>query len=121
MDNFINYGFQLTWTNNTDDDIKQGDVVIIGDSLITIAIENILVLEKGQLAIEGVWRVPKVEYSDIKQGDYVIWDPFRCAFNHKSKILWPGDISKGAFAFESAGVGDLTIAVKLHGRPGILG
>jgi len=53
--------------------VTAGDVVLIGSTVVTIAIEDIAASAKGAVSARGVWNVPK-DNSDVSAGDALYWD-----------------------------------------------
>ncbi len=102
---------------------KSGDVVVIGsngDALLGIALNDVAANAVGNAGIEDVWQCPKVSGAVIAQGEYVMWDSSANAFDDNLATPATGDVTDGAIAWESKGVGATTIIVKLIGKPGIL-
>lgn len=120
--NYQQEGDIIPWTNGGTA-VASDDVVVIGsngDALIGIALGDIANGETGSVGLCGVFTVPKVSAAVIAQGEYVIWDASAGAFDDNAAIAAAGDVSDGAIAFETAGAGVTTIAVKLIGKPGVL-
>lgn len=96
--------------------ISSGDVVVVGESL-GIAHGDIANGAVGVLHMEGVFTVPKVSGAVIAQGETVIYDVSAEAFDDNAATPAAGDVSGAAIAWEAAGDGVTTIAVKLQ-NPG---
>lgn len=103
--------------------ISAGDPVVVGangDASIGIAMTDIANGATGELAMEGVFDVPKVSAAVITQGETVIWDATAGAFDDNAATPASGDVSLACTAWESAGDAVTTIAVKLNTSKGVL-
>lgn len=95
-----------------------GQVVAIGNTL-GVATGDIANGAKGEIALEGVFRVPKVTGAVIATGESVLWDASAGAFDDNLAAPAAGDIGgAAAMAFEAAGNGVTTIAIRFTGAPG---
>ena len=72
MDNFIQEGEVLEWTNTTTSDVASGDVVVIGDR-IGVAVADIDVDDAGSLCVEGVFELDALTAATWDQGDVLYW------------------------------------------------
>ena len=98
--------------------ISAGDVVVIGN-IIGVAINDIANGATGSVATRGVFTVPKVSGAVIAQGESLVWDVSAGKFNDNAATPATGDISgPPAVAWEAAGNGVTTLAVKFTGVPG---
>jgi predicted RecA/RadA family phage recombinase len=111
MKNYIKKGNSINVTAGAD--ISSGDVVQVG-AFIGVASVDIANGSTGEVALEGVFELPKKEALAINQGDKVYWDST------------PGEVTKtqgdGVFlghAETSVGGAASTVRVKLEG--GLLG
>jgi predicted RecA/RadA family phage recombinase len=98
--------------------ITSGQVVAIGNVLgvAKVAIAN---GASGSVALEGVFTVPKVAGAVIALGETLTWDSSVAAFDDNLAVAAAGDITGAAcFAFEAAGNGVTSLAVKFTGTPG---
>jgi len=119
--NYVQEGNTIQYTAGAD--ISSGDVVVIGsngDAIIGVALVDIANGSTGSVAIEGVFTVAKVSAAVIAQGEYVVWDASVSEFDDNAATPASGDVVDGAIAWESAGNGVTSIAIKLTGRPGTL-
>jgi predicted RecA/RadA family phage recombinase len=119
--NYVQEGNTIQYTAGAD--ISSGDVVVIGsngDAIIGVALVDIANGSTGSVAIEGVFTVAKVSAAVIAQGEYVVWDASASEFDDNAATPATGDVSDGAIAWEAAGNGVTSIAIKLTGRPGTL-
>ena len=112
MLNYVQPGTRLTWTNSGSA-VSSGDVVVVGE-LIGVATGDIANGESGELAIAGVFTVPKVSAAVIGVGESVIWDASAGACDDNAATPATGDVSKCCVAWEAAGNGDTTVVVKLN-------
>lgn len=114
----VQEGCTIDWTNGTGADVVSGQVVAIGQ-ILGVALVDIADGEAGSVAISGVHTVPKVAGAVIAQGEALSWDASAAAFDDNQAVAAAGDITGApAVAFEAAGNGVTTIAVKLTGVPG---
>lgn len=113
--NFQQPGEVIDWPNATGNDVSSDDVVVIGQ-ILGVAQTDIANGETGPVMVTGVHRLPKVSGAVIAQGEVLVWDSSAGAFDDKQATPASGDISgNAAYAWESAGSGTTTIAVKLNG------
>lgn len=98
--------------------IVSGQVVRIGQ-IIGVASADVANGAVGQAHIEGVFTVPKVSGAVIAKGESLTWDASAAAFDDNAAVAASGDVQgPPAVAFEAAGNGVLTLAVRLTGVPG---
>jgi predicted RecA/RadA family phage recombinase len=98
--------------------IASGQVVRIGNILgvATAAVAN---GSAGLASIDGVFTVPKVSGAVIAAGESLTWDASASAFDDNLATPATGDVTgPPAVAFEAAGNGVTSIAVKFTGVPG---
>lgn len=99
-------------------DISAGAVVKIG-KILGVALVDIANGATGSVQIEGVFTVPKVSGAVIAQGENLTWDVSAAAFDDNLATPAAGDVTGApAVAFEAAGNGATTLAVKFTGVPG---
>ncbi|NBC32843.1 MAG: DUF2190 family protein [Alphaproteobacteria bacterium] len=111
--NFVQEGHSLTWTNGTGSAVSAGDVVVVG-AQIGIAAVDIADSAAGTVYMSGVYTVPKVSGAVIAQGEMVAWDASASAFDDSAMTPATGDITGACTAWEGAGDGVTSIAVKLN-------
>ena len=92
---------------------SSGDPVVVGEQ-IGVAINDMVSGDVKTLAMTGVFDVPKVSGAVIAQGESVIWDASASAFDDNAATPATGDVSDACTAWEAAGSGVTTIAVKLN-------
>lgn len=98
--------------------VASGQVVRIGN-ILGVALEKIDNGQTGNVAVHGVFRVPKVSGAVIAAGESLTWDASAAAFDDNLAIAATGDVTGAAsVAFEAAGAGVTTLAVKFTGCPG---
>lgn len=103
---------------NSGSAISAGDVVRIGN-ILGVALVDIANGATGSVQISGVFEVPKVSAAVIAQGENLTWDASAAAFDDNAATPATGDVTgPPAVAFEAAGAGVLTLAVKFTGVPG---
>lgn len=99
-------------------DITSGSVVVVG-KLLGVALQDIATGEVGPVQITGVFNVPKVSGAVIAAGENLTWDASAAAFDDNAASPATGDVTGGAaVAFEAAGNGVTTLAVRFTGVPG---
>lgn len=112
-DNLIQQGNTLTWTNTSGSDVVAGQVVVVAQQ-IGVAIENIATNAAGELAMTGVFEVPKVSGAEIAQGESLVWDSSEAAFDDSQATPATGDVSGCCVAWEAASNGTTTVRAKLN-------
>ncbi|MCB2218061.1 MAG: DUF2190 family protein [Desulfobulbaceae bacterium] len=106
--NYVQEGAVMPWTNGLSADVASGDVVLVG-TRVGVALGDIADGEDGQLAIEGVWEVPKAAPLEISQGDLLYWDAADENFNKTAT-----DNTLSGFAFAGAESAATTVLIKLN-------
>lgn len=113
---FIQPGNVIQYTAGAD--ITAGSVVKIGN-ILGVALVNIANGATGSVATTGVFTAPKVTGAVIAQGESLVWDVSAGKFDDNAAAPATGDVSgPPAVAFEAAGNGATTLAVKFTGVPG---
>lgn len=113
---YVQPGKVLQYTAGSN--IASGDVVVIG-KILGVALNAIASGATGSVAIDGVFTLPKVTTAVIPQGSHLLWDVSAGKFDVGTATPATGDVSgPPAVAFEAAGNGATTLAVKLTGVPG---
>lgn len=116
--NFKQPGDIITWTNGTGSAVVSGQVVRIGN-ILGVALVDIASTASGSVALDGVFTVPKVSAAVIAQGESLTWDASAAAFDDNAASPATGDVTgPPAVAFQAAGNGVTTLAVKFTGVPG---
>lgn len=116
MKNFTQQGETITIIAAAD--LSAGQVVALGNVL-GVACAAIANGAQVEVAIEGVFIVPKVSGAVIAQGESLTWDASAAAFDDNAAVPASGDITGAAcFAFESAGAGVTSLQVRFTGVPG---
>lgn len=111
--NYVRDGATLTYSNSGSE-IAAGAAVIAGNT-IGVALTDIAATTGiGELAVEGVFTLPKVSGAVIAAGEMVMWDASAGAFDDSAATPASGDITYGATAMEAAGNGVTSLKVKLH-------
>ncbi len=118
MKNFTQAGEVITITAGAN--YASGDVVVMGNML-GVATSAIANGAAGEVALKGVFTVPKVAGAVITQGQTLTWDASAVAFDDNAAVAAAGDITGAAcFAFETSGAGPTTLSVCFTGTPGTL-
>lgn len=116
MKNHVQSGGVITITAAAD--ITSGQVVVVGRTL-GVACHDAATGEQCEVAITGVYTVPKVSGAVIAAGEPLVWDVSASAFDDAAATPATGDVSgPTAIAFEAAGDGVTSIAVRFTGVPG---
>jgi len=113
MDNFVQPGETLDYTNGSGSTITAGSAVVIG-AQIGVAIADIADGASGPVAMEGVYTLPKVSAAVIGQGEDVAFDVSAAAFDDNAMTPAAGDITGACTAWEAAGNGATTVVVKIN-------
>lgn len=114
--NFIQPGKTITITAGAN--LASGQVVVVG-KILCVALSAIANGAAGEASVDGVFRVPKVSGAVIAQGENLTWDASAAAFDDNAAVAAAGDVTGGgAVAWEAAGNGVTTLAVKFTGIPG---
>ena len=107
-----------TMTITAGSNITSGQVVKVGE-ILGVAATDIASGSTGAIYIEGVFTVPKVSGAVIAQGESLTWDVSAGAFDDNAATPATGDVTGApAVAFEAAGNGVTTLAVRFTGTPG---
>lgn len=116
--NYVQPGKVITWTNGTGTATASGQVVVIGQFL-GVCLGAIANGASGEVAIVGVFTVPKVSAAVIAQGESLTWDASAAAFDDNAASPATGDVTgPPAVAMEAAGNGVTSLKVKFTGVPG---
>lgn len=116
--NFQQPGDVITWTNGTGSAVVSGQVVRVGN-ILGVALVDIASTASGSVALSGVFTVPKVSAAVIAQGESLTWDASVAAFDDNAAAPATGDVTgPPAVAFQAAGNGVTSMAVKFTGVPG---
>lgn len=111
--NYVEEGSNLLYSN-TGSAISSGDVVVVGEQIGVALVDIAATTGTGTVAMEGVFNLPKVSGAVIAQGESVIWDVSATAFDDNAATPATGDVSNACTAWEGAGSGVTTIAVKIN-------
>jgi predicted RecA/RadA family phage recombinase len=112
--NFIQPGERITLTPTAN--LTSGQVVSVG-KILGIALGDIPANTPGELAVTGVWLLPKVAGSAIAPGDALYWDVSAGGFTATGTPA-TGDVSGVTWATTPAASADLTVSVRLTGGIG---
>jgi predicted RecA/RadA family phage recombinase len=106
--NYVQEGNVLDYTNTSGATILSGSAVLIGKRL-AVALGDIEPNGKGQLAVSGVFALPRLNTDDTKIGEELYWD---AAASHLTESA--AGNTKAGYAAADAGAGVATVAVKLN-------
>lgn len=116
MDNYVQPGKVVEFTAAAN--LSAGQVVRIGQ-ILGVVKDDVASGAQGLAHIDGVFKVPKVSAAVIAQGESLSWDASAAAFDDNAAVPASGDVQgPPAVAYEAAGDGVTTLAVKLTGVPG---
>lgn len=117
MQKFVEEGATLNYANASGSTITAGSVVVVGNQ-IGVAVNDIANGASGPLAMEGVFKLPKVSGAVIAQGEDVAWDASAGAFDDNAMTPASGDVTMACTAWEAAGNGVTSLAVKINTSKG---
>lgn len=118
MKTYAQEGDSILYTNAGQTTLTAGSVVVIG-GLLGVLINDVAAGATGMAMVEGVHAgLPKVSGAVIAAGERVLWDVSAGAFDDAAATPASGDVSGAATAWEAAGNGVATVAVKLNGFGG---
>jgi len=116
MNNTVQSGRVIPFTAGAE--VVSGQVVRIGQ-LLGVATAAVASGAQGLAVIDGVFTVPKVSGAVIAAGESLTWDASAAAFDDNAATPATGDVTgPAAVAFEAAGNGVTSLAVKFTGVPG---
>jgi predicted RecA/RadA family phage recombinase len=72
MKNYVSNGKTIPYTPSGDD-VASGQAILVGD-ILGVAVADIADGEEGELALEGVFNVPKKSTDTFDAGQIVFWD-----------------------------------------------
>jgi predicted RecA/RadA family phage recombinase len=99
--------------------LSAGDPVVVGTTL-GVATTDIAHGATGELALSGVFELPKVSGAVITQGMSVVFVAASQSFDDDAVVKAEGDVSKIAIAWKAAGDGATTVLVHLDARIGAI-
>lgn len=111
MKNFVQHGDRLRHTLTAD--ALSDAPIVVGTGLLGIALVDGKNGETINTAMEGVYSLPKVSAADILAGKQVLWDDSAGEIDDDAAVPAAGDFLCG-YAWEDAGVGVLTVQVKIN-------
>lgn len=97
MDNFVDNGSTVNYTNSSGSTIAAGSIVATGHCL-GVAITDIANGETGALRVTGKVTAPKVSAAVFSVGEKLVWDVSAGAFDDSAATPASGDITGGAVA-----------------------
>lgn len=106
--NFVQEGDTLALTNAGSATIRSGSAFKVGPKVIGVALVDIPAGFAGAVAVEGVYRLPKVSADAIAQGD----DLYLMADGTVTKTATNN--TPAGYAVEAAPAGATTVAVKIN-------
>lgn len=117
MQNFIESGQTVNYTEPGSAAISSGDVVEMGDKTLGVALGDIAISGTGPVAILGGFSVTKVAGTAWAVGDVLDWDTTAGAFD-RDLTLATGDIGDCGIVLQAAASGDVLGVVGLMpGKP----
>lgn len=76
---------------------------------IGVALQALAIGETGSVAVTGVWSLPKLSTDVVTQGALLYWDD-----TNKRLTLTSAGNTLAGYAFEAAGSGVTSVAIKLN-------
>ena len=117
MKNFVQKGERLTVTLAAA--AVSGTPIVAGSGLLGIPVIDGAIGELINVAVDGVYSLPKVSAAVIVAGEQVLWDDSAGAVDNDAAVPAAGDFLCG-YAWEDAGASVLTVAVKINkGTPSV--
>lgn len=113
MKNFLQKGERLVVTLTAA--AVSGTPIVAGTGVLGIPVIDGAIGDVINLALEGVYSLPKVSAAVIAKGEQVLWDVSADAVDDDQAVPAAGDFLCG-MAWEAAGAGVLTVPVKIN-RP----
>lgn len=111
--NYEKDGARVTYTN-TGAAISSGDVVVMSHTIGIAMVDIAATTGVGEVAIEGVFAVPKADLAVIVVGEKLLWDASAGDFDDSAATPASGDILGAVVAVEAKGATTSeTILVKL--------
>jgi predicted RecA/RadA family phage recombinase len=111
--NYVAGGKTINYTNGGAA-IASGDVVVVG-AQIGVALAAIANGAVGELSMEGVHSLPKLDAAVIAQGEEVVYDVSSSSFDDNAMTPAAGDVSNACIAWEGKGAtSGETIQVKIN-------
>lgn len=111
---YLQAGKTMPYSNSSGSTITAGTTVVVG-SLLGKVIADIPDGETGDVSVEGVHYIPKVDAADITAGETITWDVSEGKADDDQATPATGDLTGGCVAWESKGATtDAEIAVKLN-------
>lgn len=99
--NYVHEGKVIQYTNGGSA-LGSGDVVVVG-KMVGVCLVDIANGAVGDVAIDGVFNLAKVDAAVIAQGDTVIWDASASKFDDSAATPATGDVSGSCVAMEAKG------------------
>ena len=72
--NYVQPGEQITWTNGTGSAVSSGDVVVVGNQQLGIALGDIASTASGTVALDGVYDLAKNTSDAVTAAQKLWWD-----------------------------------------------
>jgi predicted RecA/RadA family phage recombinase len=110
--NYVKAGNSVLYTN-AGSAISAGDVVVMGHTIGVALVDIAASTGTGEVAIEGVFTVPKVSAAVFVVGEKLIWDASAGSFDDSAATPASGDITGGAVAMQAGANAETTCVVKL--------
>lgn len=117
MDNFVAHGDRIRHTLAAA--AVSGDLLLVGTGLIGVAMNDGALGEEIDVAIEGVFTLPKVSAAVIGIGESVNYDASLGTIDDELAVKAAGDFTCG-WANKAAGNGVLTVEVKINTSPPVV-
>lgn len=112
MENYVDNGTTINYTNGGASAISSGAVIKMGHTL-GVALTDIAVGAAGAVKVAGKVTVPKVAAAVFAVGEKLIWVASASAFDDSLAVAAAGDITGAAVAAAAGAAGQTTCTVIL--------
>jgi predicted RecA/RadA family phage recombinase len=112
MDNYVDSGSTVNYTNASGSTIAAGSIVAAGHCL-GVAIADIADGETGALQVKGKVTAPKVSAAVFAVGEKLVWDASAGAFDDSAAVPASGDLTGAAVAAVAGADTETTCTVVL--------
>lgn len=112
MDNYVDDGTTVNYTNSSGSAIASGAAVVMGHTL-GVALADIAIGATGAVKIKGKVTLPKVAAAVFAVGEKLVWDASAGAFDGSAAVAASGDLTGAAVAAVAGANTETTCVVVL--------
>lgn len=112
MDNYVDDGTTVNYTNSTGSAIASGDIVVMSHSL-GVALADIANGSTGAVQVAGKVTAPKVSAAVFAVGEKLVYDITAGAFDDSAATPAAGDVTGAAVAAVAGAATETTCTVIL--------